>query len=200
MSVSRPLIFAVIDAPASVLGVSAPEKSVLVALVSHLNSARNGVLVWPSQQRLAEMTGLGASTVRRVLVRLEALGLIKRQESGSRHNVYAVQREVIHDLCDTARSERYNPSQNGDSARSERSIPLGASANTARSERLTTKEQPNRTAYEFDPFGCSANLKVSAGDQQRKMALVGLVDQAIDGMRPDTHEWPKVEKTGGDAA
>lgn len=193
MSVSRPLIFMVIDAPAAALGLTGPEKSVLVALISHLNQSRNGYLVWPSQQRLAAITGFGESTIRRVIRKLEQLELIKRQDSGARHNLYSVSREVIHSLCNTGQSERYYPSQNCVTGHSERSIPVRASGNTGQSERLTTKEQPNRTADSFSPFGCSANPIVSDGDHQRKLAVHGVVAEAVERMRPTRPEQPTVK-------
>lgn len=176
------------DAPVDTLGLTLIEKTVLCSLVSHLNAKRNGTEVWPSIDRLMRLTGASRSAVKRALRRFEDFEFIKTRTDTGRTNVYSINVDAIRRQSNPVHG---GPGQ-GDT-RSTQNPPL------VHGGPRTAKEQPNRTANGFSSFGCSANLKVSDGDQQRKMAFLGMVDQAVEQMRPDGHEWPTVKKTGGAA-
>lgn len=194
---TRPLIFSLLDAPVDVLGLTLIEKAVLCSLVSHLNAKRNGTEVWPSIDRLMRLTGASRSAVKRAMRRFDELGLVKTRSDTGRTNVYSINVDAIRHRVDPVHGglgRETDPVHGGLGTRSTEN-----QGGVHRGPR-TAKEQPIGTANGFSSFGCSTNLKVSDGDQQRKIAFVSLVDQAVDGMRLDRPEQPNFKKTGDDAA
>lgn len=189
----KPLIFVVVDTPAEWFGLSCQEKAVLVSLVSHLNSKRNGTEVWPSLDRLARLAGLGERTVRRAMRQLEQLGIIKTRTDTGRSNVYSIHVEVIHRLAYPGQSGRGSDTDPG---HSDRGTPARVAGPPGQSGRLTTKEQPTGTAERVSSFGCSGNPKVIDGPHQRKLAVHGLVASAVKPVSKHDQEQPTIEKPG----
>ena len=64
------------DMPTARLGVRGPEKAALVTILARYNSAKNGEIVWPGIQLIANQTGFNIKTVRVAKRRLAELGLI----------------------------------------------------------------------------------------------------------------------------
>lgn len=188
----KPLIFAVIDAPADWLGLNLTEKAILVCLVSHLNSKRNGTEVWPSIDRLALLSGGSRSSIKRALRKFEDLGFIKTRTDSGRSNVYSVHVEVIHSYA--------NPVHCGP----------GISTNPVHGEPGTrfmvnqggftvNPEQPKNsqqgTTEDLSPFGCSTNLKLRDGNHQRKLAVHGMIAGAVKSVSKPDQEQPTIDKS-----
>ena len=73
----RHIVWKLIDIPAAALGLRAPEKSVLLALLNAYNPQRNGNVVWLGNKAIASRTGLDVKTVRPAKLKLHKLQLIK---------------------------------------------------------------------------------------------------------------------------
>ena len=196
-SMSKPLIFVVIDTPAERLGLSVTEKAVLVSLTSHLNAKRNGSEVWPSVARLAALTGASISVARRCMRKLETLGFVKTRTDTGSSNVYSIIVDAIQSATDPGQIDRGN---GADPGQIDRPTPVRSTGDPGQIDRRTTKEQPIRTDESFSPIGCSANLKLKDGDHQRKMALAGVVSKAAKRMRVDHDEQPTIEKARKEAS
>ncbi|HNP65502.1 MAG TPA: helix-turn-helix domain-containing protein [Woeseiaceae bacterium] len=200
---SKPLIFVVLDAPASCLDLKLTDKSVLCALVSYLNSRRNGAEVWPGNERLAEQRGTSVDTIRRSKNRLHDSGLIKISRDSGKSDLVTINEGLIRSLCDPqqiARGQEADPPQNAAGTPSKmRGVPL---ANCEGTPSKLLGEQPKEQPIEqpsgksgLSNLGCSRNSRVADGPHQRKMAMVGIVAEAAESMRVTSQEQPKEEKT-----
>lgn len=128
------------------LELPSPRKFVLVALADFADEEGT---CFPSQERLAKMTGLGESTVRRALTDLESEHLLSKQprfKDGHRtSNRYrlAIGRQP---LAESGSNRSLTPV-----------IPLAQSVTTARSGRVTTNEPPEEPSLLLNPDGSSVN-------------------------------------------
>lgn len=95
---ARPLAFVVGDLPAKALGMNMADKAVLRCLVDHLNRQRNGTEVWPSNARIAELTGAHPDTVKKSKVTLHELGLIKIRRDSGKSDLCTINESVIREL------------------------------------------------------------------------------------------------------
>lgn len=186
----KPLVFVILDAGAAQLGLTCPEKSTLIALASHLNAKRNGTEVWPANARLADLTGLSESSVRRALQKLHALQLIKIRSDNGKSNTYTIDAGVIHSLADPCHSDTPKPA---DPCHTDTTTPVSLTGDPCHSDTRTAKEQPIRTAG-LSNLGCSRILGVAENPEQRRMPLAGVVARAADAMRPDYQEQPTENK------
>lgn len=198
----KPLIFVVLDAPASFLGLKATDKTVLTTLVSYLNPRRNGTEVWPSNETLGAQIGCKRDAIRRSKMRLQSLDLIKIRADQGKSDLISINVDLIRRLADPAKraSESYpHPTQN---ATGQEPDPTQNATGTLRNLQRDPTQFATRTAYEQPKgtshpsnFGCSTNPKVGDGDQQRKMPLPAVIATAADSMRSPAKEQPTEEKS-----
>ncbi len=189
----KPLIFVLLDAPADSLGLSAQDKSVLIALASHYNAKRSGTEVWPSLARLSGLTGLSERTVRRSLRNIESLELIKCRSKAGTSNLYTINAEIIRGLAHPGHSDRGNAKVMHNPGHSDRGTPVTLAAPPGHCGPLTA----NRRAKGKSPLptvGCSSTSKVLEDPRQRKLPVHGVVAGAADRMRVDDAKQPKIEK------
>ena len=191
MSESKPvpLTYRVIKARAAVFNCGAADKSVLIQMLECMWQEKNGTLVWPSHELIAEQTALAERTVRRAVRHLCDEDLIKLQRTTGRHNVYSINVGLIHRLLATGHTGR---SEKAD--RPHR--PVRAATQAGQSGlcgRLIAKEQPRNIEEDF-LFGCSSASKVVDDPKQRQLPVLGVVAGAAEGMRVDCPEQPKIEK------
>lgn len=194
---ARHLVFVLAKTPAKVLGLTGPEKAVLMGFVDCHNGRRNGAEVWPSVATIATRTGFNEKTVRAAKRRLHELGWLRIYTDSGKTDLCAINVEALRVAGDPYQKRQGSesgplPNPAGDPSQIRQGTP-------PRSGRRMTKEPPSELQTSLT-FGHSTNLKVSAGDQQRKMAFLGMVDEAVERMRPDSQEWPTVKKTGGEVA
>lgn len=186
------LIFEVLKTTPATLMCTATERAVLVQMVEAMNPAANGSLVWPSQDRIAALTGLGERTVRRALKSLCDLDLIKLHQRTPRITIYSINVGLIHRICTTGRSGQ---SESSDRPQGPVRPATGATVTgqSGRSiEQLTELPSEQRTLT----ISCSANLKPGDDPVQRKLALHGLVAGASRRLQSPAQEQPTDEKTG----
>lgn len=189
------LTFVLADIPASTLGLNLTDKAVLRCLVDHLNSKRNGTEVWPSNARIAELTGAHPETVGKSKLRLHENGFIKIRRDSGKSDMCTINVAMIRALADppanTGGSAAHPPGNPGGYP------PVNTGGTPPEIPPRREKEPLNRTRPpDLFPFSGSATLKVGDGDQQRKLALLGIVTEASDRMRIDREEPPTKEKDG----
>ena len=184
------LVFRVLRASAESLGVTAPQKAVLVSYVQALNPKQNGTLAWPGLECVAAQTGYDEKTVRRAIERLCELDLIKLQQRTARHKIYSVNVGVINRLIDESGQKVQSvPDEWAESPGRVDSV----SPVSGHKVQLTANRTAKGTAN-LPPIGCSSNLKTGSDPVQRKMALAGIVAGAAESMRIPKQEQPTVEK------
>lgn len=76
------------------------ERLVLVAVASHIN--QDGNQAWPSLERLAEMTGMGRSTVQRHMRSLKERGVVTVRRRFSASSVYSIANIPQKSQCGTS--------------------------------------------------------------------------------------------------
>lgn len=187
----KPLIFVLLNTPAEALGINFTDKAVLQSLVSHVNANRNGTEVWPSNDRLASLTGASIDTIRRAKHRLHESGLIKIRPDSGKSDLCTINSELIHSLADpsqNARGKAADPSQNAGGTPSR--MPGHPSQIATRTAKRTAKGNNQDST-----FGCSSTSKVLENPKQRKLAVHGIVAGVADRMRADKAEQPKIEKS-----
>ena len=187
----KPLIFILLDTPAEMLELNLTDKTVLQSLVSHLNQKRNGAEVWPSNERLALLTGGSVNTVRRAKHRLHQAQLIKIQHHSGKSDLCTINEDLIRALADPsqiARGQTADPSQNG------RGTPPKMVGHPSQIGRRTAKGTTKGNNQD-STFGCSSTSKVLEDPRQRKLAVHGIVAGVAERMRADNAEQPKIEKS-----
>lgn len=194
----KPLLYVLADAPADWLGINFTDKTVLQALASHLNSRRNGTEVWPSNDRLAALTGGSTDTIARSKRRLHKAGLVKLRRDRGKSDMVTVDVDEIRRRC--------HPPQIAEGTAPDTSDPPQNAEGTPRKMRRDPPQIADRTAKEpakgnskpdIPSLGCSADLKVGDGDHQRKMQLMGVVAEGARQALADAREQPTEEKDDG---
>lgn len=185
----RPLIFVILDAPAEWLGVNITDKAVLQALVGHLNHKRNGTEVWPSNERLASLTGGSHDTVSRAKTRLHEKGLIKIQRDRGKADLCTINTEMIRTLAhpasqtipdsEQAVGKSADPTQNAGGPNADptqiavgtlRKLQGDPTQNAYRTSKRTTEVN-----HENSSFGCSPISEMVGGPGQRELAVHAVV-------------------------
>jgi len=170
-------------------------KSVLIALVGHLNPRRNGTEVWPSVARLVELTGLGDSTIRRAIRQLEALHLIKIRSDSGRTSLYTINDPVIRGLanpCPGDRGAEANP------VPGDRGTPFPGTGHPVPGDRRNSKRTAKGNNKGISSISCSSPERLVDGPHQRKLAVLGLVAEAADRMRSPDREQQTGKKSAQD--
>lgn len=193
------LIFRLIKAAASEIGITGAQKQVLISFVDQLRPEENGQLAWPSAETIALQWDTSERNVRRAISQLCELDYMKLQQRTGRHNIYSVNVGLIARAIKTGRSVR--------SLREERtSRPVrpdtmsGQGGSGVRSDRTPrhaknprrTQEEPNEEL--ISPVGSSQSVGVGDDPMQRKLLLHSVVGAATDRMRMNRAEEPKEEK------
>ena len=188
----KPIIFVIIDAPCNVLGVTAAEKSILTALASHYNAKRSGTEVWPSESRLAELSGLNTRTVRRGLHELQDLEFIKIRPRSGTSNVYSINVEIIRSIADPGHGVRGNVEVIHNPGHGVRTPPDMVSKDPGHGVRQTA----NRTAKgksQVRTVSCSSTSKVTGDPKQRELAVLQNINAVAESKRIDYGEQPKIK-------
>ena len=186
----KPLIFVLLDTPAEQLGLNLTDKAVLQSLAGHLNTKRNGTEVWPSNERLAALTGGSVKTVRRAKHRLHQAQLIKIRRDSGKSDMCTINAELIRNLTDPSqigRGKAVDPSQNG------RGTPPKLALDPSQIGTRTAKGTTKLNSQDLT-VGCSSTSKVLEDPRQRKLAVHGIVAGAAKRMRIDNAEQPTIKK------
>lgn len=209
----RPLIFVILDAPAEWLGVNLTDKAVLQALVGHLNHKRNGTEVWPSNERLASLTGGSHDTVSRAKTRLHEKGLIKIQRDRGKADLCTINTDMIRTLADPASQTIPDSEQAVDksadhtqNAGGRNTDPTQIAGGTVRKLRGDPTQNAYRTSkrttevnHEDSSFGCSPISEMVGPPGQRELPVHAVV-AGVAGKMSTTDppsaktEQPNVEK------
>lgn len=191
----RPLAFVVGDLPAKKTGLNMADKAVLRCLVDHLNAKRNGTEVWPSNARIAELTGAHPDTVKKSKVTLHSLGLIKIRRDSGKSDLCTINEQAIRALLDppgfSGGAESDPPEKAGGYP------PEKTGGTPPKNHPRTAKEQLSSNSC-ISPVSCSTDLKVQDGPHQRKLAVHGIVAGAAKDLRSPTQE-QLTEKKAGEA-